>query len=72
LTGNPAFRTYLKERVEAECNRKVARYQTIKRFEILANEFSVDSGELTPTMKIKRNAVHEKYKARIEVMYANE
>ena len=52
---------FLQAQVESECNAKVARYQTIKKFEVLAEPFSVETGELTPTMKVKRNVVNEKY-----------
>ena len=61
---------YLIDEIESQCNAKVARYQTIKKFEILPEEFSVDTGELTPTMKIKRNIVRDKYKDQISSMYA--
>ena len=55
--------------IERECNANVARYQTIKKFELLPVAFSVDGGELTPTMKIKRNVVNEKYKDVIDGLY---
>ena len=44
-----------------EVNQRLARVQTIKRFEIVAGEFTIEGGELTPTMKIKRKAVEAKY-----------
>ena len=70
LADNDALRTYLNDEIEKRCNQNVARYQTIKRFRVLPAEFSVDSGELTPTMKIKRNVVSEKYAGEIEALYA--
>ncbi len=63
-------RAFLQERIEKECNAKVARYQTIKKFEVLEAAFSVDGGELTPTLKVKRNVVNEKYASIIERLYA--
>jgi len=60
----------LADRVESDCNAKVARYQTIKKFEVLPHMLSVDGGELTPTMKVKRNVINEKYKGLIDGMYA--
>ncbi len=60
---------HLMERVEEGCNKKVARYQTIKRIHILPLELSVEGGEMTPTMKIKRNVVCEKYAGEIEALY---
>ena len=71
LAENQAIQDYLMARIEADCNKKVARYQTIKRITILPVEFSVDGGELTPTMKARRNVVVEKYAAQIEAMYGD-
>ena len=51
------------------CNDKVARYQTIKKIQILPTTFSVDGGELTPTLKVKRNVVNEKYAKEIAKFY---
>ena len=39
----------------------ISRASTIRRWTILDNDFSIDTGELTPTMKIKRNVVYKKY-----------
>ena len=61
---------YFQDQVETECNAKVARYQTIKKFEVLQTPFSVETGELTPTLKVKRNVVNEKYAKLIAKMYA--
>ena len=72
LAGNEKVRTFLADRVESDCNSKVARYQTIKKFEVLPHMLSVDGGELTPTMKVKRNVINDKYKAIIDGMYASE
>jgi long-chain acyl-CoA synthetase len=70
LADNDKVRAYLQDRIESDCNSKLARYQTIKKFEILPNAFSVDGGELTPTLKVKRNVVGEKYADNIEAFYA--
>ena len=70
LAGNEKVKAHLMARVEADCNAKVARYQTIKRIKIIPHEFSVEGGELTPTMKVKRNVVAEKYAQDIEALYA--
>ncbi len=69
LASNAAMRAYLQDRVETDCNAKVARYQTIKKFEILPVEFSVDGGELTPTMKLRRTIVTERYTDAIAQFY---
>ena len=72
VAGNQKVRAFLADRVEADCNSKVARYQSIKKFEVLPHMLSVDGGELTPTMKVKRNVINDKYKAIIDGMYASE
>lgn len=64
----PKFNAYLKAKVE-EVNKGLARVQTIKKFVIIPSEFSVDGGELTPTMKMKRRIINEKYAKEIESMY---
>ena len=46
-------------------------YQTIKKFEVLPEEFSVDGGELTATMKLRRGVIAEKYASVIEGFYAD-
>jgi len=51
-------------------NRSVSRAESIRRFRILPEEFGVESGELTPTLKLKRNVVHEKFDDEIEQLYA--
>ena len=60
---------YLRTQVDEQCNAHVARYQQIKYFEVLPAPFTVETGELTPTMKVKRNVVTEKYANIIEGMY---
>src|SRR5699024_4666906 len=42
-------------------NKSVSRAESIRKFKILAAEFSVESGELTPTLKLKRNVVHDRF-----------
>jgi long-subunit acyl-CoA synthetase (AMP-forming) len=50
-------------------NATLPSYETIKKFTILPADFSVEAGELTPTLKAKRNVIQEKYKAVIDAMY---
>ena len=67
---NPEVKRYIEQEMQEVCNKKVARYQTIKKIQILPTVFSVDGGELTPTLKVKRNIVNEKYSSEISAFYA--
>ncbi|MEP6944695.1 MAG: long-chain fatty acid--CoA ligase [Acidobacteriota bacterium] len=49
---------------------ELAQYERVKKFALVENEFTVEGGELTPTMKVKRRVVDEKYKEIIDEMYA--
>ena len=51
---------------------QLADYEVVKRFAVLPYELSVDEGELTATLKIKRNVVAVKYKSVIEALYKDE
>jgi long-subunit acyl-CoA synthetase (AMP-forming) len=62
------FRRHLQKQVD-EVNAKLARVQTIKKFAILPKELSIEGGELTPTMKVKRKVVNEKYAREIASLY---
>ena len=53
-------------------NASLERWETVKRFVILPQEFSVDSGEVTPSMKIRRAAVAKRYADEIDSMYERE
>ncbi|MBB0968244.1 long-chain fatty acid--CoA ligase [Dietzia aerolata] len=50
-------------------NKSVSRAESIRKFKILADEFTVEGGELTPTLKLKRNVVHERWADDIENLY---
>ena len=62
------FRQYLEKQIEG-VNTTLARYETIKKFHILPRELSIDEGELTPTMKLKRRVVNQKFAEEIEKLY---
>jgi long-subunit acyl-CoA synthetase (AMP-forming) len=65
----PVFRKFLESEVE-KLNEKLASFESIKRFIVLPEPFSIEGGELTPTMKLKRRVVNEKYARQIEELYA--
>jgi long-chain acyl-CoA synthetase len=53
-----------------QLNNQLNRWETIKKFELLDHDLSVESGELTPSMKVKRNVVEGNYSGLIDKMYA--
>jgi long-subunit acyl-CoA synthetase (AMP-forming) len=65
------FRGYLEEQV-ARVNETLARYETIKRFAVLDDQLSVEAGTLTPTLKIKRRGIAERYGRHIEALYTSD
>lgn len=69
LATNNDFFKYVEEKVKKDVNATLPQYQTIKKFCILPNDFSIETEELTPTMKVKRNVVMEKYKEEINKLY---
>ncbi len=66
---NPALLEELGRTVK-EVNGQLARYEQIKRFAIVPEPLSVEGGELTPTLKVRRRTVAEKYAGLIESLYA--
>ena len=50
-------------------NRELSQFERIKRFRLLPREFTIDAGELTPTMKVKRKAVEQNWAKEIDEMY---
>ncbi len=68
LVGNPEIRELINKEID-HVNTTLARYEQIKYFTILDRAFDVASGELTPTMKVKRRVVNEKYQRQIDEMY---
>jgi long-chain acyl-CoA synthetase len=53
-----------------ELNRRLNRWETIKKWKLLDHDLSVESGELTPSMKVKRNVVEDNYSELIDSFYA--
>jgi long-subunit acyl-CoA synthetase (AMP-forming) len=69
LAGVPAVRAAVQEAVDA-ANSRLARVEQIKKFTIVPGDWLPGEDELTPTMKLKRKPISEKYAAEIEAMYA--
>jgi len=69
LVGNPKVQA-LYEGVVDEVNQKLARFEKLKRVLLVADEFSPDNGALTPTMKLRRRVIEERYRSQINELYA--
>jgi long-chain acyl-CoA synthetase len=53
-----------------EMNKSLAKVETVKKFVILERNFTVDDGELTPTLKVKRRIVNKNWQKQIDALYA--
>ncbi len=71
LFQNPTVRKEV-ERIVHDKNQSLARFQRIKKFAILETEFTIEANDLTPTLKVKRKAVTQKYQAILDGMYESE
>jgi long-chain acyl-CoA synthetase len=69
LVTRPEITAFYERRLQ-RVNEGLAGYERIKRFTLMPREFSQDGGELTPTLKIRRRFVEQKYRAVIDAMYA--
>src|SRR5664280_1963142 len=70
LVANEQIQALIKKQVD-EVNETLPRYEQIKYYKVLDKPFSVETGELTPTLKLKRRIVFEKFKDDIESLYKN-
>lgn len=68
LTADPQIHEMMAERIE-RLQRDFASFERIKKFTLLPNQFTMESGELTNTLKIKRNVIYNRYRDLIESMY---
>ncbi|HKU24490.1 MAG TPA: long-chain fatty acid--CoA ligase [Candidatus Sulfotelmatobacter sp.] len=59
----------LYEEIVADVNRGLARYETLKKVLLVADEFSPNDGTLTPTLKLRRKVIEERYRAQIDALY---
>jgi len=69
VVHEPVLRLY-QQRIAA-INANLAQYETIKKFVLLPRDFSIEAGELTPTLKLKRKVIGDNYREKIEQMYAD-
>ena len=69
MAAHPRVREMIEGEVAA-ANRELASYESIKYFRILPRDLSTETGELTPSLKVRRKVMAERYRAQIEEMYA--
>jgi long-chain acyl-CoA synthetase len=70
LITDPSIVAEVKKVVD-HVNQHLSSYEQIKRFAVLSKEFSIEEGEMTPTLKMKRNVVETRYADVIEQMYTS-
>ena len=68
ISNSEAVQKRIQKEVD-KCNKKFGKWEQIKKFEITPEEWSIDSGHLTPTMKMKRDVVKKMYADLIEKIY---
>ncbi|MBT3182511.1 MAG: long-chain fatty acid--CoA ligase [Deltaproteobacteria bacterium] len=68
VSQHPAIRRLIWKHIE-EKNKKLASYETIKQFKIVDGAFTIDGGELTPTLKLRRGEISKKYRDQLDSMY---
>jgi long-chain acyl-CoA synthetase len=71
IVGAPgATREEVQAAIEA-VNKTLAHHEQVKKFALLDRDFTIEGGELTPTMKVRRRVVEKKYESQIQAMYAD-
>ena len=68
LINDPKLRAEVQAAVD-EANKTVSHAEAIKKFRILPSDFSEETGEMTPTLKVKRNVVVDKFADDIDALY---
>jgi long-chain acyl-CoA synthetase len=68
LSKLPQVERLVQDRIDA-INKGLASFEQVKKFILLGAEFSQETGELTPTLKVKRKVVIEKYGALLDALY---
>ena len=69
LAEAPEIRAAVQEAVDA-ANARLSRPEQVKRWALLPTEWTAESAELTPTLKLKRRVVHDNYAEQIDALYA--
>ena len=71
LVKHPKILSFFDSQLE-ECQKELARFEKVKRFILLGQPLSQSAGELTPTLKVKRKVLFEKYRSLLDSLYAEE
>jgi long-chain acyl-CoA synthetase len=69
LVANPKVQA-LYDGIVEEVNKNLARFEKLKRVLLVPDEFTADNGALTPTMKLRRRVIEERYRSQIDKLYA--
>jgi long-chain acyl-CoA synthetase len=72
---NPAENKYVIKRIQKEVdkvNKDLSKWEKVKKFTLLEDQFTIEEGEITPTLKVKRNVIYKKYGDTIDAIYADE
>lgn len=70
LVAHPKVQA-LYDGIVGDLNQRLAQFEKLKRVLLVADEFAVSTGELTPTLKLKRRNVEDRYRAQIDAIYAD-
>lgn len=68
LVKHPKVHEMVKKAIEDK-NHELPKYESIKRFAVLDKDFSIETGELTPTLKVKRKVINERYRHIFDALY---
>jgi long-chain acyl-CoA synthetase len=68
LVDDPALRAEIQAAID-EANKAVSQAESVRAFAILGEDWTEEGGQLTPSLKVKRNLVHQRYADRIEALY---
>lgn len=68
IVNNDKIKALIHQEIE-HYNKDFGKWEQIKKFVLLSNEWTVEGGELTPTMKVKRKIIYERYAPHVEEMY---
>ncbi len=72
---NPTENKYVRRRIQKEVdkvNQNLSKWEKVKRFKLLEDQFTIEAGEITPTLKVKRNVINKKYSDVIDSIYDDE